>query len=552
MRGLLTHLLVCIVLCGPWADAMAQSTPDSGKITGPLLQQNPLIADVAHNDPDGLWSLVSRLEVLTTARQDSGSSRGDPSLTPSEAAQINANPAFRQAYAQDPGATVALLRASNDALRRAQLRDMHDPPRLALVIGSSGDRDWGRLPSAANDANLVAGALARRGFDLVGGHALIDPDRAQLLKAIRDLSRSVGPDTVALLYYAGHGVQLNGRNFLVPTGAPIPHNNADYDQSLVAVDDMVLRQMQRSSARMNIILFDACRDRQPVSQDAAHAPFGLAPIGASVRSNGTVIMYSTAANDVAHDAVGNASDSPFATAFVAAIAQPGVELRDVFDRVQQMVDQATDHRQQAWISYSAISKFYFRAMGEPDADTSSATINQQFHCPRAGSSLTLADASGVVTGAYQGADPDDPVACLISTSDGETKQLLYNFFETKYLLNQDTVRKAMGDLLSGRQKQVEFQVFIRSSGMSSPTTYLEDWKRLDEETLPLGKLSVATVKFQRTRGVPNFNLPREVWNLWYYPAGGVFVRSERVPTTKPGFSNGGLPGVFEATSFKPS
>lgn len=560
MSRLLAILLLCIMLCCPSLEASAQSKPSSVPPTIPLLQQNPLIAEVARKDPDGLWDLVSRLNVLTTAGRDSGPARSASAPTGAEAAQLDTNPALALAYKNDPGATVALLRAANLTLERAHLRQARDAPkRLALVVGSAGDQNWGKLATAANDANLLADTLTRRGFALFGGHALIDPDRPQLLQAIKDFSRSIGPDTVALVYYAGHGIQLNGRSFLIPAHAAVPRKSSDYDSNLVAIDDVVLRQMQQANARLNIVVLDACNtDLAPqramaTGQDPRQLVPGLALTSLPLHLSNTVIMYSSAPNDVAYDSIGAASDSPFAKAFTDAISKPGLELRDAFDQVQTAVVRATDHRQQPWISYSAMDKFYFDRTGQMSDELSAAiTDDGRFHCPSPGSSITLAEAGGTVRGTYQATDPTDPVSCRIATATGETQTLLYNFYDPQFLLDQAQLRHGMDDLLSNRKDQVEFRTSTMWGGISGgPKTFLESWKRLGEEMLSLGPQLVRTVKFERMRQGLTVYSPRVAWYVWYYPAARVFVRSERLPEGKSDFASGGLPGAFKATSFAP-
>ena len=212
LRLLSLILLACVLLDSPLGSATAEPTA-IGSIAKQPSQQNPLIDDVARNDPDGLRNLLRRLEILSTGQRDSGPARSGSAPTEAEAAQIDANQLLRRAYVTDPAATLALLRTTNDALARARSRDVSQPNRrLALVIGNSGDAAWGKLGNAANDANLIAGALTAQGFELFQGHAWVELDRSQLLQAIRDFTRSIPPGTVALVYYAGHGVRWSGRN----------------------------------------------------------------------------------------------------------------------------------------------------------------------------------------------------------------------------------------------------------------------------------------------------------------------------------------------------
>src|SRR5262245_31882397 len=133
-------LLGSVLLGGQAAGLSAQPPPTQ---TAHLIEQNQLVAEVARRDPDGLWSLVRELQILSTGRRDGGPARAGSVPSSAEAAQIEANPALRLAYRNDPAATLALLRSTNEALRRAELRDAAQPTRrVALIIGSSGDGTW--------------------------------------------------------------------------------------------------------------------------------------------------------------------------------------------------------------------------------------------------------------------------------------------------------------------------------------------------------------------------------------------------------------------------
>ena len=175
---------------------------------------------------------------------------------------------------------------------------------------------------------------------------------------------------------------------------------------------------------------------------------------------------------------------------------------------------------------------------------------ERFHCPEPGSSITLTYAGGVVNGIYGASEPTDPVLCRIMTATGEAQALLYNFYDPRFLLNQTPLRNAMGELLSDHINQVEFQLTVQWGGFSGgPKTYAEKWKRLNEDTLPLGQHMVKTIKFERSREGVNFYSLRTAWYVWYCPMAGVFVRSEPISNVQSNFASGDLPGTFQATSF---
>jgi hypothetical protein len=525
-----------IIACGLGAGAIAQSVPDSPAIAiAPLLQQNRLIADVARDDPDNLWNLVSKISVLVRNSRDGGAARTAATPTQAEAAQIEANPALRLLYDKDPAATLALLRATNEELTRARMREAQDQPRrLALVVGSSGDGEWGKLATTQNDAELIAGALTRQGFELSGGGALIDPDKPHLQQAIRTFAHAIEPGTVALFYYAGHGVQVHARNFIVPAGAAIPQTDDDYDKNLVALDDSLLRQMQHANGRMNILVLDACRDRPPLMSHGAAShgtqqlAKGLAPMGAPSARSGTMIIYSTGPNSIARDGANGEADSPFASAFAAAISAGRAEIRDVFDRVQVSVDRATNHQQQPWISYSTVDKFYFNATRQPDDVSRNVLDASGSLCPKAGTKVTFVEAGRTITGTYRAPDPAHPALCHLSTSNGEDRTLLYNLYDPKTVMDQASASEALRDLLSGRKDHVEFQT--QQTDRYPFPKFLESWTRLGQESLEIDNHNVEAIVLEHgTDGptAPNYQIHKR-WKIWYDPAVGV-IRQTEIP-----------------------
>jgi hypothetical protein len=547
-RYLLLILLACVAAGNPFRGAIAESSPNDP--VKDIARQNPLIDDIARTDPEALRNLLRRLEILTTAQRDSGAARSGARLTAAESAQINANPLLRQAYANDSAATIALLRATNDELGRARYRGSLTPRRrIALVIGNNGDSTWGRLRTPGNDAALISGALARQGFELFEGHPLLDLDRQQLLLAVRDFSREITPNTVALVYYAGHGVRSAGRNFLIPADAAVPTHDGDYDRDLVAVDDVLLRQMKQVGGALNIIILDTCEDRAAAASAESGGPVarGFGPVAPP--GSGTIVISSTGPNDVAFDSIGDAADSPFASAFAAAIGEPGLEIRDVFERVEAAVDRASNHRQQPWIAYSAVGRFYFGAPASVATGFPSAVIDDgQFHCPATGTTITLDVLGASVKGVYQAGDPADPALCRIVTSAGETRTLLYNFFDTRSIIGLSSIRAGMDDLLSKHAGGAEFTVPYRFFNQ-----FTEKWRRLGTETLLIGDRYVRAVKYDRVRsqvrgGWYQGDVAPAEWLVWYDPASGLFVKSERQGSGGTAVFDGDMPGNFKVVS----
>ena len=176
--------------------------------------------------------------------------------------------------------------------------------RVALVIGNSAYQNVTRLDNPRNDAALMAETLASLGFTLIGGRAQLDLDKPAMDMAVQNFGRQVQGADVALFYYAGHGVQVYGANYLVPVGAN-PTREADVDFQMVDVN-LVLRQMQGSGTRLNMVILDACRNNPFGARGLRASDGGLAQMRAP---EGTLISYATQPGNVAQD--GTDGHSPY-------------------------------------------------------------------------------------------------------------------------------------------------------------------------------------------------------------------------------------------------
>jgi len=134
----------------------------------------------------------------------------------------------------------------------------HAEKRVALVIGNSAYQSAVPLANPANDAKLMSDTLLSLGFFVVGGGAKLDLDKAGLDGALGDFSKAMIGADVALFYFAGHGVEIHGKNYLVPVDAH-PKDEADVLAGMTALAG-ILDQMQQSGMRLNLLLLDACRD----------------------------------------------------------------------------------------------------------------------------------------------------------------------------------------------------------------------------------------------------------------------------------------------------
>jgi hypothetical protein len=223
--------------------------------------------------------------------------------------------------------------------------------RVALVIGNNAYEDLGRLNNPVNDAKLIARSLRKLGFD-VGEHT--DLDQNAMKRAIQDFGRRIegaGRDTVGLFYYAGHGVEVNGTNYLLPIRVRIQRQA---DVEIEAVDaGVVLRQMENAGSRVNIMILDACRNN-PLPRGLRSSMGGLTIMDAP---SGSLIAYSTSPKSVSVDGTGE--NSPYTEALAKAMAEPGLAAEEVFRQVRVRVLEATRGDQRPWESSSLTKAFYF-------------------------------------------------------------------------------------------------------------------------------------------------------------------------------------------------
>lgn len=255
---------------------------------------------------------------------------------------------------------VGLVAPASDAAAACKQRDNRglsvqraaaSERRVALVIGN-GDYKDSPLRNPVNDARDMAQALKGLGFDVVYGENLA---QNEMKRRILDFGDKVRNGGVGLFYYAGHGVQVQGRNYLIPIGATI---TKEAEVELESVDlRYVLAQMEDAHNRLNIVILDACRNN-PFARSFRSVNNGLASIDAP---SGTLIAYATAPGSVASD--GEGRNGLYTMALLNTMRSPGLKIEDVFKRVRGAVQSKTMERQVPWESSSLTGDFYFI---EPD------------------------------------------------------------------------------------------------------------------------------------------------------------------------------------------
>ena len=236
--------------------------------------------------------------------------------------------------------------------------------RVALVVGNGKYVSANGVPNAVNDARVMGRALREIGFVVVDG---FDLSRDGMERRIREFLRKSESAHVALFFYAGHGLQVDGRNYLLPVDAKL---EAASDLSFETIGlDNILESLDGAS-RTNIIILDACRNN-PFAQSLA-SRFGTGRsvtvlsglAGYSNLGTGTLIAFSTAPGAVALDGIG--SNSPFTKALAQHIRTPGLEVRQMLTRVRADVAAETRGKQIPWDNSSLLSEVYLAGSGKPE------------------------------------------------------------------------------------------------------------------------------------------------------------------------------------------
>lgn len=288
---------------------------------------------------------------------------------------------WRLALRHVVGALCAILVAALCVQARAQTTP-DGGARVALVIGNGAYRSIERLANPVNDAVAIAARLEALGFELIGDGPQMDLDKAGFERALAAFRKEMRRADVALFFYAGHGVQVAGVNWLVPVSAA-PRIAADFPAQMVNAND-VLALMKTGRAKLNVVILDACRDDPfaaaadpPPAQTPTPIPVAKPPqdktakpatrgggggLGRMDAPDNTLIAYATQPGNVALD--GSGGNSPYSKALAEAIGLPGMEIRRVFNEVGVRVRRATDGQQQPWLSASPIEREVYLA-GRP-------------------------------------------------------------------------------------------------------------------------------------------------------------------------------------------
>src|SRR6266576_2621826 len=217
--------------------------------------------------------------------------------------------------------------------------------RVALVLGNSNYKNAAVLPNPVNDAAAVAATLKGAGFDIVDSR--LDLSAADMRRALRDFADQARDSDLAVVYYAGHGIEIDGTNYLIPTDATLQRDTDIYDEAFSL--DRVLLTIE-PARQLRLVIVDACRNnpfaetmKRTVSTRTVSR--GLARIEPTTTN--TLVAFAAKAGLTALD--GNSKNSPYATALIKHIATPGLDVRRAFGFVRDDVLQATGNRQEPYV-----------------------------------------------------------------------------------------------------------------------------------------------------------------------------------------------------------
>jgi len=278
--------------------------------------------------------------------------------------------------------------------------------RVALVVGNSSYQNAPPLPNPANDAAAIAATLKGAGFDVVDSrHNLSSSEMRQALRDFADQARDAD---IALVYYAGHGIEIDGTNYLIPTDARLERDTDIYDEAFSL--DRVLLAIE-PARQLRVVIVDACRnnpfaDTMKRTVASRSISRGLARVEPAVSN--TLIAFAAKAGLTALD--GNSKNSPYATALVKYIAKPGLDLRRAFGFVRDDVLQATGNRQEPYV-YGSLGGEDVALVPAPKAEEPTQAGNPQSEIRR-DYELALQLRNKAALGAFLTQHPDGYYASL--------------------------------------------------------------------------------------------------------------------------------------------
>src|SRR3984957_12945346 len=242
--------------------------------------------------------------------------------------------------------------------------------RVALVMGNSAYQNVNRLANPANDSEAMSAILKKAGFDIVDLKR--DLNVNEMRRALRDFSDSVRDADVAIVYFAGHGIEINGNNYLIPVDAVLERDIDAFDEAIPL--DRILTVVEPAK-QLRLVILDACRDN-PFNKTMKRM-IGARAVGRGLakvepESPNTLIAFAAKAGSTASD--GDSSNSPFTAALVKFLPRPGLDLRKAFGYARDDVLKATNNKQEPFI-YGSLGGDDVALVPAPDKTTADGPLD---------------------------------------------------------------------------------------------------------------------------------------------------------------------------------
>jgi Caspase domain len=344
--------------------------------------------------------------------------------------------------------------------------------RIALIIGNSAYPGNMALANPSNDAKDMAATLRNMGFGVI---EVLDGNRAQMMEAIERAGKSLsGKQGVGMLFYAGHGLQLDWRNYMVPVDAKLSIA-ADVPKHTIDIE-AVMTAFKSAGNRMNIVVLDACRD-DPFANGKTSTGKGLAPLDAPT---GTFLAYATAPGNVAQDGTGK--NGLYTSFLLQELQKPTARIEDVFKRVRFAVRKASNGAQIPWETTSLEDDFVFNSGIKKAVKLSDNEKDKQFEIEKAEwdkiKDSKSADPIYVFVQRY-------PTGLLASAAQGAidrlnaTKVLAYKTKAGEQIELTSTERFKVGNSMQierqdGYTKQISLKRTIRPTRIENGMVYFDD------------------------------------------------------------------------------